>query len=241
MNLEGKTVIVTGSSNGIGRETIIEFAKLECNVIINYNTDKESALKLEKEINNYGGKSLVIKCDISNELEVKNMIDSTIRKFGKIDILINNAGIAIDNDIYDKNKDEFMKVLEVNLVGTFLVTKEATKYMDNGVIINISSTDGIDTYNELSMDYCASKAGVISLTKTVALRFPNLKVYSIAPNWVKTKPVLEMNQEYLEQELKRIGQTRLIEPIEVAKKIIELIKNPQESGKIVRIDGDYNV
>ena len=241
MNLEGKTVIVTGSSNGIGRETIIEFAKLECNVIINYNTDKESALKLEKEINNYGGKSLVIKCDISNELEVKNMIDSTIKKFGKIDILINNAGIAIDNDIYDKNKDEFMKVLEVNLVGTFLVTKEATKYMDNGVIINISSTDGIDTYNELSMDYCASKAGVISLTKTVALRFPNLKVYSIAPNWVKTKPVLEMNQEYLEQELKRIGQTRLIEPIEVAKKIIELIKNQQESGKIVRIDGDYNV
>lgn len=241
MNLEGKTVIVTGSSNGIGRETIIEFAKLECNVIINYNTDKESALKLEKEINNYGGKSLVIKCDISNELEVKNMIDSTIKKFGKIDILINNAGIAIDNDIYDKNKDEFMKVLEVNLVGTFLVTKEATKYMDNGVIINISSTDGIDTYNELSMDYCASKAGVISLTKTVALRFPNLKVYSIAPNWVKTKPVLEMNQEYLEQELKRIGQTRLIEPIEVAKKIIELINNPQESGKIVRIDGGYNV
>lgn len=240
MNLKGKTVLVTGSSNGIGRETIIEFAKLGCNVAINYNTDKDSAINLQETINKYNGKSLVIKCDISSESEVKNMIDTIINEFGKIDILINNAGIAIDNDIYDKSKDEFMKVLEVNLIGTFLVTREATKYMDNGIIINISSTDAIDTFNELSMDYCASKAGLISLTKTLALRFPNLKVYSIAPNWVKTKPVLEMNQEYLEQELKRIGQKRLIEPIEVVNKIIELINNPQESGKTIRIDGDNN-
>lgn len=240
MNLQGKTVLVTGSSNGIGKETIIEFAKLGYNVIINYNTDKDSAINLQETINKYSGKSLVIKCDVSNETEVKNMIDTAISEFGKIDILINNAGIAMDNDIYDKSKDEFMRVLEVNLAGTFLVTKEATKHMDNGIIINISSTDGIDTYNELSMDYCASKAGIISLTKTLALRFPNLKVYSIAPNWVKTKPVIEMNQEYLEQELKRIGQKRLIDPIEVANKIIELINNPQESGKIIRIDGDNN-
>ena len=240
MNLEGKTVLVTGSSNGIGRETIIEFAKLGCNVVINYNIDKDSAINLQESINNYSGKNLVIKCDVSNEIEVKNMIDTIINKFGKIDILINNAGIAMDNDIFNKSKDEFMKVLEVNLVGTFLVTKEATKYMNDGIIINISSTDGIDTFNELSMDYCASKSGVISLTKTLALRFPNLKVYSVAPNWVKTKPVMEMNQEYLEQELKRIGQKRLIEPNEVATKIIDLINNPQESGKIIRIDGDDN-
>jgi len=236
MDFSKKTVIVTGSSNGIGKETIIQFAKLGYNVIINYNTDKESALELEKEIHNYSGKSLVIKCDISNELEVKNMINKVVNEFGKIDILINNAGIAIDNDIYDKSKEEFMKVLEVNLVGTFLVTKEATKYMNDGIIINISSTDGIDTYNELSMDYCASKAGVISLTKTLAMRFPNLKVYSIAPNWVKTKPVLEMNPEFLEQELKRIGQKKLIEPCDVATKILELINNPQSSGTIIRVD-----
>ena len=152
MNLKNKTVLVTGSSNGIGKETIIEFAKLGYNVVINYNNDKDSAIALQKSINSYGVKSLVIKCDISNENEVKNMINTTINTFGTIDILINNAGIALDNDIYDKSKEEFMKVLEVNLIGTFLVTKEATKYMDKGIIINISSTDGIDTYNELSMD-----------------------------------------------------------------------------------------
>lgn len=240
MNWERKTVIVTGSSNGIGKETVLELAKLGYNVVINYNTDKDSAIEIQENINKFGGNSLVIKCDVSSELEVKNMIDTVINKFGKIDILVNNAGIAIDNDIYDKTKDEFIKVLEVNLIGTFLVTKEATKYMDNGIIINISSTDGIDTYNELSMDYCASKAGIISLTKTLALRFPNLKIYSIAPNWIKTKPVMEMNQEYLKQELIRIGQKKLIEPVEVANKIIELINNPQESGKIIRMDGDVN-
>lgn len=240
MDSSKETILVTGSSNGIGKATIIEFAKNGYNVVINYNKDEESALNLQKNIHKYGVKSLVIKCDISNELEVKNMIDSVISEFGQIDILINNAGIAMDNDIYDKNKEEFMRILEVNLIGTFLVTKEATKYMNKGIIINISSTDGIDTYNELSMDYCASKAGVISLTKTLALRFPNLNVYSIAPNWVKTNPVLEMDPDFLQKELTRINQKRLIEPHEVAKKIIELVKNPQESGKIIRIDGGNN-
>ena len=193
-------------------------------------------MELEKEIHKYSGKSLVIKCDISNELEVKNMIDTVINNFGKIDILINNAGIAIDNDIYDKTKKEFMKVLEVNLIGTFLVTKEATKHMSNGIIINISSTDGIDTYNDLSMDYCASKAGIISLTKTLAMRFPNLKIYALAPNWVDTKPVLEMNPKFLEQELKRIGQKRLIKKEDVAKRIIKLIDESLPSGSVIRID-----
>lgn len=236
MDSSRKVVLVTGSSNGIGKSTVIEFAKAGYDVVINYNTDKESALELQKNIHSYGGKSLAIKCDVSNEFEVKNMINTVINEFGKIDVLINNAGIAIDNDIYDKSKEEFMKVLEVNLVGTFLVTKEATKHMDKGFIINISSTDGIDTYNELSMDYCASKAGIISLTKTLALRFPNINIYSIAPNWVKTKPVLEMDPTFLENELKRIGQKELIEPVEVAKKILELVNNPLPSGSIIRID-----
>lgn len=236
MDSSKKVVLVTGSSNGIGKSTVIEFAKAGYDVVINYNTDKESALELQKNIHNYGGKSLVIKCDVSNESEVKNMINTVINEFGKIDVLVNNAGIAIDNDIYDKSKEEFMHVLEVNLIGTFLVTKEATKHMDKGFIINISSTDGIDTYNELSMDYCASKAGIISLTKTLALRFPNINIYSIAPNWVKTKPVLEMDPTFLQNELKRIGQKELIEPEEVAKKILELVNNLLPSGSIIRID-----
>lgn len=241
MNSSKKVVLVTGSSNGIGKETIVAFAKKGYDVVINYYSDKKSAYQLQKNIHKFGGKSLVIKADVSNEQDVKEMLDTIIKEFGKIDILVNNAGIAIDNDIYNKSKEEFLKILEVNLVGIFLVTKEATKYMNKGTIINISSTDGIDTYNDISMDYCASKAGVNSLTHTLALRFPNLNIYAVAPNWVKTKPVLEMDPTFLQSEMKRIGQKILIEPSEVAKKIIEISESSSlPSGSIIRINGGNN-
>ena len=236
MCLSRKVVLVTGASKGIGYETAIEFAKHNYDVIINYNTDEDSALALEKNINKYGGKNLVIKADISNEFEVKNMISTIIREYKQIDVLVNNAGIAIDNDIFDKSKEEFLRVLEVNLVGTFMVTKEVVKHMEKGTIINVSSTDGIDTYNPLSMDYCASKAGVISLTKTLSQRFPNINVYSVAPNWVKTPSVLEMDPEFLQNELNRIGQKELIEPNIVAMEIYNLTKSIYPSGSIIRID-----
>lgn len=236
MNSSKKVVLVTGASKGIGKETIIAFAKNNYDVVINYNTDKESAYELQKNIHKHGGKSLIIKADVSNEQEVKNMISTIIDEFGRIDVLVNNAGIAIDNDIFDKSKEEFLRVLEVNLLGTFLVTKEVTKYMKEGTIINVSSTDGIDTYSEISMDYCASKAGIISLTKTLAMRFSNINVYAVAPNWVKTPSVLEMDPKYLQNELKRVGQKELIEPYTIAFEIFELTKGIFPSGSIIRID-----
>ncbi len=241
MNMK-KTVLITGASSDIGSEIAIKFAKCGYNVVINYLTNEDRANELEINIHSFGGNCLVVKADVTKSEEVEKMITRTINKFGKIDVLVNNAGIAIDNDIYDKSKDEFLKVLEVNVVGTFLVSKEASHYMDNGTIINISSTDGIDTYNDISMDYCASKAGVISLTKTLAMRFPNLKVYSVAPNWVKTKTVLEMDPEYLEKELERINQKELITPSMVANKVWELCDNSNviSGSTIVIKDGKGN-
>lgn len=238
MNSNNKTVLITGASSDIGTAITKKLASMGYNVIIHYFKNKDATLNLEKEIiHNYSVKTLVISADISNENEITNMFNTIRNDFPQLDILINNAGIAMDNDIYDKTKDEFLKVLEVNLIGTFLVTKEATKNMDKGIIINISSTDGIDTYNDLSMDYCASKAGINSLTKTLAMRFPNIKVIALAPNWVKTKSVLEMDPVFLEQELIRIGQKELITTDEVANKVEELIlDNTIKSGSIIRID-----
>ena len=130
-----------------------------------------------------------------------------------------------------------MDVLEVNLVGTFLMCKYASKLMERGIIINISSTDAIDTYNVYGMDYAASKAGLNNLTKTLALRFPSLKICSLAPNWVDTESIKEMNPEFLKQELARIGQKKLLTKEEVAIKIIELMINDDYvSGSIVRMD-----
>lgn len=233
-----KTALITGASSDIGIAITKKLASMGYNVIIHYFKNKDAALNLEKEIiHNYCVKTLVIKADISSTNEVNNMINTILKEFPQIDVLINNAGIAIDNDIYDKTKEEFLRVLEVNLIGTFLVTKEVSKNMKEGTIINISSTDGIDTYNDLSMDYCASKAGINSLTKTLAMRFSNLKILALAPNWVKTKSVLEMDPQFLKNELARISQKELLTTEEVANKIEELIIDDNiTSGNIIRLD-----
>lgn len=233
------TVLITGSANGIGASIAKEFARNKYNVIINYNTSNDEALTLKSELEKkYNVDVLTIKCDISNELEVINMIDNAINHFKNIDVLINNAALSLDNEIMDKTKEEFLRVLEVNVVGTFLVTKEVIRKSKIKTIINISSTDSVDTYSTLNIDYSSSKAGVNILTKTFALKYPNIKIYAVMPNWVDSSSVLNMNKEYLKSEMQRIGQKKLISKEIVSKKVYELVNNNDNlnSGAIIRID-----
>ena len=233
-----KTVLVTGASRGIGRATIMEFAKNGYNVVINYLTSKKDAINLKITVENlYDVKALAIKADITKEDEVKNMFNEIINKFGKIDVLINNAAYENDNIYLEKTKKEFMRVLEVNVWGTFYVTKCFSKYMDDGIVINISSLDATETYNPLSIDYCASKAAVNSLCQTFSLACPNIKYVSLMLPWVNTEDVKQMFPEYLKNELKRTGQERLLEPEEVASKIYKFINNKKViSGSIIKYD-----
>lgn len=232
-----KVAVVTGSAKGIGRELIKKLAGFNYDVVITYNTSKNDALELKKYVENkYNVEALVIKCDITNEEEIKKMRDTIIEKFQKIDILINNAAYACDNYIVDKSKEEFMKVLEVNVCGTFLVTKYLYPYLNGGTIVNVSSKDAVDTYNPISMDYCASKAAVNSLTKTFAQEFLNIKVIGVMPPWVNTESIREMNPEYLKNELNRTNQERLYEPYETAENIIKLLNDKNvDSGSILEV------
>lgn len=235
--MERKVAVVTGSGKGIGKELIKRFASINYDVVIVYNTSKKEALELRNEIeSSYRVNVLVVQCDITKENDIKNMLKKILEKYSKIDVLVNNAAYACDNYIASKSKEEFMKVLEVNVVGTFLVTKYFYPYLDGGIIINVSSTDAVDTYNNISMDYCASKAGVNSLTKTFAQEFKNIKVIGVMPQWTNTEAIKEMNPEYLKVELERIGQEKLYEPNEVACNIINVIYDKNiESGSIVRV------
>ena len=233
-----KTVLITGASRGIGASIALEFAKNNYNVVISYNSSKCEGEKVKEYIEkNYKVKCWMVKCDISSEIEVSHMVDLSLKEFGNIDVLINNASVSMDNDIMSKSKDEFLRVVEVNLVGTFLVTREVIKKCNVNTIVNISSTDSTSTYSKLNIDYSCSKAGVNILSKTFSLCYPDIKICTIMPNWVNSETVLSMNSDYLEEEMKRIGQKKLIDKEYVARKTYEVVVDKFiKNGDIIRID-----
>lgn len=240
-----KVVLITGSSKGIGKATAVEFAKIGgYKVVINYLTDKENAEKLSNYLNEeYKIETLVIKADVSNEEQVKNMVQEIINKFGRIDVLVNNAGIAIDKEFEYRTVEDWKRTLEVNTIGTFLVSKYASENMmknKSGKIINVSSTNGINTFFPSSIDYDASKAAIINLTYNLAIQFaPYINVNVVAPGWVNTEMNKELPKELIEQETEKIYKKRFAEPEEIAKVICFLASEDAEyiNGTVIKVDG----
>ena len=237
-----KTVLVTGASSGIGREVVRLFAKNNYNVVITYNSDKKCALELESEVNS-GNNTLVLKCDISNEEDIIKMVNSVRDKFNSIDVLVNNAGIAIDTTFEDKTKVNFMKILEVNLVGTFFVSKYVSEIMlknKNGRIINISSTNAIDSYYVESLDYDASKAGIISLTHNLANYLsPYVNVNCVCPGWVDTRMNSDISLEFRKKQEDKILLGRFANPREIAN-VVYFLSSEEASyinDSIIKVDG----
>lgn len=239
-----KTVLITGASRGVGASCARVFASKGYNIIINYNNSMDEALKLKEELENtYKVRAIIIKCDISIENEVIDMVDKSIEVFGKIDVLVNNAGIAIDKDFDDKNVSDFKRTLDVNLIGTFLVSKYVGKHMLKnryGNIINVSSTNGIDTYYKESLDYDASKAGVISLTNNLANAYaPYIRVNCVAPGWINTDMNKELDNEFIKVEEDKILLKRFAEPVEIANVIYFLASDSASyiNSSVIKIDG----
>ena len=237
-------VLVTGSSRGLGRAIILEYAKNGNDVIINYNNSEKEALELKDYVEStYNVKALVIKCDISKESEIDSMIEEIYQEFGYLDILINNASIALDQDFELKTKEDFMKTLEINLVGTYLLSKKIGLRMlerKTGNIINISSTNGLETTYPESIDYDASKAGVISLTHNLANYFgPYIRVNTICPGWINTDMSKALSDDFRDKELDKILLGRFAEPEEIANLAYFLgtDKASYINDSIIRIDG----
>ena len=218
--------LVTGSSRGLGKEIIKKFASEGFEVIINYNKSEKDAYKLADEI---GSKARVIKCDISNEEEVRDMFD----QIDHLDVLINNAAIADDKDPLEKSALEFNRVLHTNLTGTFLVTKYSIEKMGNGSIVNISSTNGIDTYYPESIDYDASKAGIISLTHNFAKYLSDIRVNCICPDWIDTEMNKDMDEIYK-------AKINFIKPDVLASLVYKVAMNKGINDQIIKV-GDNSV
>ncbi len=236
-----KTVLVTGGSRGLGASISKIFAQNNYNIIINYNTSDILAKKLKQELeSNYSINVMLIKADISNEEEVKDMFQNIISKYPKIDVLVNNASISLDNDLISKDSIEFKSVVDVNLLGTYLVTKYSLDLFDTGSIINITSTNAFDTGYIESIDYDASKAGVIALTHDFAKYLaPNIRVNAIAPGWINTDMTSNLNPDFKKCEIEKILLKRFADPEEIATLVFFLASDAASyiNDTIIRVDG----
>ena len=240
-----KVVLVTGGAQGIGKSIALELAKNHYDVVINYLTSNKAAALLEEEIKkNYDVRVMIIQADVSKEEEVDAMISLIEKKWGGVDILINNAAVDLSNLFHLKTADEFRKTLDVNVVGAFNCSKRVYRHMldqEYGRIINISSTNGINTYYPMCIDYDASKAALISLTHNLAFEYgPYINVNAIAPGFIGTDNELDgYDEEFLKEEQEKIMVNRYGKPEEVAYLVKFLISDEANfiNNTIIRIDG----
>lgn len=240
---EKQVVFVTGGSRGIGKEVALKYAENGYNVVINYVSDKTDVEALSKEFLDKGAESLILKADVSKTEEVENVVNKAIEKFGKIDVLVNNAGITRDTLLMRMKEEDFDKVIEINLKGTFVVTKAVVPFMmkkRSGRIINVSSVVGV-TGNGGQCNYSASKAGIIGFTKSLAreLSSRNIRANAVAPGFIATDMTEVLSDTVKESinasiPMKRMGSAR-----EVAN-VIYFLGSEESSyitGQVINIDG----
>ena len=239
--MDNKVVLVTGASSGIGSATAKLFAKNHYNIVLQYHQNEEKAQKLAEEITStYQVKVLKIKVDITKEEDILRMKEEIKNTSLKLTGIINNAAIAIDTLPEDKTVADFKKVVSTNLIGPFMTYKYLASLMDKGFIINIGSTNGIDSYYPYSMDYDASKAGLHILTKDMAVDLgPNIRVNAVAPGWVETPMNESLTKEYKQEEIKKIIMSRFATPEEIAEVIYFLASDKASyiNGAVIVVDG----
>lgn len=238
-----KTVLITGTSSGIGSE-IADVLSKDYEVILHYNNNYEEVMKLKNKLDKkYSKNLLVVHCNLSKEEEIDNMLKIIYDRYDKIDILINNAATTCDTLFEDKTKENFIKTLDINLVAPFLLCQKiGPKMKENkyGVIINISSTNGIDTPYIESIDYDASKAGLISLSNNLANYLaPYVRVNTICPGWINTNMNKNLDEKFITKEEDKILLHRFGNPEEVADLVSFLVSDKASyiNNSIIRIDG----
>ena len=240
-HLKDKVAVVTGASRGIGQAAALELARYGAKVAVNYARSSEAAEGTVEAINNAGGEAIAIQADVARQEQVDNLIKTTLDKFGRIDVLVNNAGITRDTLLLRMKPEQWQEVIDLNLTGVFLCTKAVSKTMlkqRNGRIINIASVAG-QMGNPGQANYSAAKAGVIGFTKTVAKELANrgVTVNAVAPGFIATDMTEDLKSDKI---IEFIPLGRYGKPEEVAGTIRFLAADPAAAyitGQVFNVDG----
>lgn len=238
-----KVILVTGATRGIGKQIAITFAKEGYDIAINYRKENEDLENTKKAIEENGVKCFAVQGDVSSFEDCERFVKEIINEYGKIDVLVNNAGITKDTLLMRMKKEDFESVIDVNLVGTFNVTKNVIPYMmkaRSGRIINISSVVGVSG-NAGQTNYSASKAGIIGFTKSLAKEIAsrNILVNAVAPGFIETNMTDVLKDEVKEAISKQIPLNRMGKAEDVAN-VVKFLASEDSSyitGQVINIDG----
>lgn len=241
MTLDHKVILVTGSSRGIGKEIALLLAKNGAKIIVNHSTSAAEAESTVDSIIKAGGAAIAIKADVSQKEDVTQLFDKAIAHFGKIDVLINNAGVMISKEIKDNTQDDFTKQFDINVRGVFNTLQEAeSKLADNGNIINVSSSTVKLMFPTYAL-YSASKAAVEQMTRVFSKEIGRgVSVNAIAPGATETELFLKgKSQEFIDKLSSMNAFNRLAKPIDIANVVVFLASDESKwiSGQVIGANG----
>ena len=241
--LKGKIAVVTGAGRGIGRAIALQLAEYGAKVVVNYRNSVAQVEELLAAIHNKGGDALAVRADVSREEEAKSLIQAAVEHYGRVDVLVNNAGITRDNLLIRMTEEEFDNVMDINLKGTFFCLKHAATVMlkqRSGKIINISSVVGL-TGNVGQTNYAASKAGVIGMTKSAAreLASRGITVNAVAPGFIQTDMTDVLPEKVKEACIAGIPLKRFGTAGEIAGAVSFLASEAADyiTGQVLQVDG----
>lgn len=240
-----KTILITGASSSIGKEIALKFMKENYNLVLTYNNNQDSILELKEYLDKNKVNYIIEKCDLTKEEDINKLFNLAKEKYQKIDILVNNAALELLTDFNLKTKENFMDVLNVNLVGPFLLSRLVGNLMyeqKSGKIINIVTNNAIDQYDANTLEYDTSKSALVTLTHILAKHYaPYINVNAIAPGWIMSDKVKKLNDDLngmLEiEESKNILKNRFGNCSEVADLVFFLSTADYINSEVIRIDG----
>ena len=244
-SIVNKVIVITGGSRGIGAEIVKNLAQAGYTIILNYNKSEQCAKNVENELKKQGCNVDIFKADVSRVDEAIKLINFAIEKYGKIDVLINNAGISQSKLFTEITDDDWLNMMNNNLNSAFYCSREAVKSMihnKQGLIVNISSIWGV-TGASMEVHYSTAKAGLIGFTKALAKELgpSNIRVNAIAPGIINT----DMNKEYSEQDLEEIKKEiplgKIGSTASIAKCVKWLIEDDYTTGEVISINGGWNM